>query len=150
MRKSKALTAILRHSDQVLSTPDTDPAYPFLHTVVNYARAKQESEGALARVAELISIETQKPVNEAQIKPRFLSLVKWRDPADWTGLNCSSASFWLVFSARVSWLFYQWKVDNKPESRLIHNRPGPVRCENAWYRSVTSQQCAGPEKGDCG
>jgi hypothetical protein len=69
----------------------------------------------------------------------------WRDPADWTGLNCSSASFWLVFSARVSWLFYQWKVDNKPESRLIHNRPGPVRCENAWYRSVTSQQCAGPE-----
>ena len=28
----------------------------------------------------------------------------WRDPADWTGLNCSSASFWLVFSARVSWL----------------------------------------------
>ncbi len=78
MRKSKALTAILRHSDQVLSTPDTDPAYPFLHTVVNYARAKQESEGALARVAELISIETQKPVNEAQIKPRFLSLVKDR------------------------------------------------------------------------
>ena len=76
--------------------------------------------------------------------------LRWRDPADWTGLNCSSASFWLVFSARVSWLFYQWKVDNKPESRLIHNRPGPVRCENAWYRSVTSQQCAGPEKGDCG
>src|SRR6266481_3054925 len=74
----------------------------------------------------------------------------WRDPADWTGLNCSSASFWLVFSARVSWLFYQWKVDNKPASRLIHNRPGPVRCENAWYRSVTSQQRAGPEKGDCG
>ena len=77
----------------------------------------------------------------------------WPDPSDWTGLNCSSASFGLVFSARVSWLFYQWKVDNKPnkpESRLIHNRPGPVRCENAWYRSVTSQQCAGPEKGDCG
>jgi hypothetical protein len=35
-------------------------------------------------------------------------------------------------------------------TRLIHNRPGPVRCENAWYRSVTSQQWAGPEKGDCG
>jgi len=34
--------------------------------------------------------------------------------------------------------------------RLIHNRPGPVRCENAWDRSVTSQQRTGPEKGDCG
>jgi hypothetical protein len=28
--------------------------------------------------------------------------------------------------------------------------PGPVRCENAWYRSVTSQQRIGPGKGDCG
>jgi hypothetical protein len=24
--------------------------------------------------------------------------------------------------------------------RLIHNRPGPVRCENAWYSSVTSSK----------
>jgi hypothetical protein len=38
----------------------------------------------------------------------------------------------------------------KMAPRLIHNRPGPVRCENAWYRSVTSQQRTGPEKGDCG
>jgi hypothetical protein len=42
------------------------------------------------------------------------------------------------------------KTNNKPAPRLIHNRPGPVRCENAWYRSVTSQQRAGPEKGDRG
>jgi hypothetical protein len=77
--------------------------------------------------------------------PVFLRSYWWPDPFDWTALNCSSASFgWF------SWLFYQLKVDNKPEPRLIHNRPGPVRCENAWYRSVTSQQCAGPEKGDCG
>jgi hypothetical protein len=38
----------------------------------------------------------------------------------------------------------------KMAPRLIHNRPGPVRFENAWDRSVTSQQRAGPEKGDCG
>jgi hypothetical protein len=88
-------------------------------------------------------------LNEGQRGFCFVRQAQWRDPADWTGLNCSSASFWLVFSARVS-CSIQWKVDNKPESRLIHNRPGPVRCENAWYRSVTSQQCAGPEKGDCG
>src|SRR6202023_361566 len=35
-------------------------------------------------------------------------------------------------------------------SRLIHNRPGSVGCENAWDRYATSQQHAGPEKGDCG
>ena len=74
----------------------------------------------------------------------------WPDPFDWTGLNCSSASFLVGLFCCFSWSFYQWKVDNKPASKLIHNRPGPVRCENAWYRSVTSQQCAGPEKGDCG
>jgi hypothetical protein len=39
---------------------------------------------------------------------------------------------------------------NNAVPRLIHNRPGPVGCENAWYRSVTSQQRTGPEKGDCG
>jgi hypothetical protein len=33
--------------------------------------------------------------------------------------------------------------------RLIHNRPGPVGCENARYRYATSQQHAGPEKGEC-
>jgi hypothetical protein len=38
---------------------------------------------------------------------------------------------------------------NKPALRRIHNCPGPVRCENAWYRSVTSQQRNGPDKGDC-
>jgi hypothetical protein len=77
--------------------------------------------------------------------------ITWRrrDPFDWTGLNCSLRLL-VGFFCWVSWLFYQLKVDNKPESRLIHNRPGPVRCENAWYRSVTSQQRAGPEKGDCG
>jgi hypothetical protein len=30
---------------------------------------------------------------------------------------------------------------------LIHKRPGPVGCENAWHRYTTSQQHAGPEKG---
>ena len=43
---------------------------------------------------------------------------------------------------------FDWLL--REASRLIHNRPGPVRCENAWYRSVTSQQRSGPEKGDCG
>ena len=38
----------------------------------------------------------------------------------------------------------------KMAPRLIHNRPGPGGCENAWDRSVTSQQRTGPEKGDCG
>jgi chromosome segregation ATPase len=36
---------------------------------------------------------------------------------------------------------------NKPALRLIHDRPGPVRCENACSRSVTSQQRNGPDKG---
>ena len=45
-----------------------------------------------------------------------------------------------------SWVRGLSKTNNKPAPRLIHNRPGPVRCENAWYRSVTSQQRAGPEK----
>ena len=30
------------------------------------------------------------------------------------------------------------------------NRPGLVGCENAWDRYATSQQPAGPEKGDVG
>jgi hypothetical protein len=29
---------------------------------------------------------------------------------------------------------------NKMVPRLIHNRPGPVCCENAWDRYATSQQ----------
>jgi hypothetical protein len=37
------------------------------------------------------------------------------------------------------------KSSNTKALRLIHNRPGPGRCENAWYRYVTSQQRTGPE-----
>ena len=42
------------------------------------------------------------------------------------------------------------ETTNELAPRLIHNRPGPVGCENAWDRYATSQQHAGPEKGDCG
>src|SRR2546429_6311651 len=74
----------------------------------------------------------------------------WRDPSDWTGLNCSSASFGWFFLLGFLVALSIESGQQTGASRLIHNRPGPVRCENAWYRSVTSQQCAGPEKGDCG
>ena len=57
------------------------------------------------------------------------------------GIACMSSVLIGLWSA--NWLLQM-------ALRLIHNRPGPVRCENAWNRSVTSQQRAGPEKGDCG
>ncbi len=39
------LRDILRRGDDVLgTTPETDLNYLFLHTLVNYARPKQESE----------------------------------------------------------------------------------------------------------
>ena len=41
------LKDILRRGDDVLgTTPETDLNYLFLHTLVNYAKAKQESEGS--------------------------------------------------------------------------------------------------------
>jgi hypothetical protein len=74
------LRDILRRGDEVLATtPETDFDRAFLHTIVNYATAKQESEGALARIREAISIETYKPVNqveERQIRARFVSLLQ--------------------------------------------------------------------------
>jgi len=36
--------------------------------------------------------------------------------------------------------FFVLAIQNEQRNRrpdFIHNRPGPVRCENAWYRSVT-------------
>jgi hypothetical protein len=59
------LRDILRRGDNILgTTPATDPNCMFLHTLVNYARAKQESEGALARIRDAISIEKDKPRNQ--------------------------------------------------------------------------------------
>ena len=67
---------ILRRGDNILgTTPETDPNCMFLHTLVNYARAKQESEGALARIGDAISIEKDKPrdqVDELEIGARFV------------------------------------------------------------------------------
>jgi hypothetical protein len=76
------LKDILRRGDDVLgTTPETDLNYLFLHTLVNYAKAKQESEGALTRLRDLISIETQKPLNQVdvgQIRARFVNLLQTR------------------------------------------------------------------------
>jgi hypothetical protein len=72
------LRDILRRGDNILGTmPATDPNCMFLHTLVNYARAKQESEGALARIRDAISIEKDKPrnqVDELEIGARFVNL----------------------------------------------------------------------------
>jgi hypothetical protein len=74
---SDVLRDILRKGEDVLRrTPETDPDRMFLHTLVNYARAKRESEGAIARIREIISIETHKPlkqVDEEQIRSRFVN-----------------------------------------------------------------------------
>jgi hypothetical protein len=74
------LRDILRRGDEVLATTsETDFNHGFLHTIVNYAKAKQESEGALARIREVISIETHKPLNQVdkgQIRARFVSLLQ--------------------------------------------------------------------------
>jgi hypothetical protein len=79
---SDVLRDILRRGDDVLGrTPETDLNYGFLHTIVNYARAKQESQGALAIIRQVISIETHKPLNqvdEGQIRARFVSLLQRR------------------------------------------------------------------------
>src|SRR5258707_15827115 len=76
------LRDILRRGDDVLgTTPETDLNYLFLHTLVNYARTKQEPEGALTRLREVISIETQKQLNqvdEGQIRARFVNLFQTR------------------------------------------------------------------------
>jgi hypothetical protein len=48
---------------------------------VNCAKAKQESQGALAIIRQVISIETHKPLNqvdEGQIRGRFVSLLQRR------------------------------------------------------------------------
>jgi hypothetical protein len=47
-------------------------------------------------------------------------------------------------------VFFELIGSYKMAPRLIHNRPGPGGCENAWDRSATSQQRNGPEKGHCG
>ena len=76
------LRAILQRSDEVLgTTPETDLNYMFLHTIVNYARAKQESRGGLARIREAISIEISRPsqlIDEAQVRARFVNLLQRR------------------------------------------------------------------------
>jgi hypothetical protein len=54
---------------------------------------------------------------------------------------CGSVFFW------YNWLVTWIRKTNELAPRLIHNRPGPVGCENAWDRYATSQQHAGPEKG---
>jgi hypothetical protein len=88
---SDVLRDILRRGDDVLrTTPEIDLNYGFLHTLVNYARAKQESQGALAIIREVISIETHKPLNqvdEGQIKARFVNLLQKR-----FGINAQRAS----------------------------------------------------------
>jgi len=38
-----------------------------------------------------------------------------------------------------------YDLSTKAELRLIHNRPGPLGCENARYGSTTSQQKSGPD-----
>lgn len=76
------LRDILRRGDHVLGeTLDTDPNFGFLHTIVNYARAKQESEGAMARLRDAISFEKQKPhreVNDGEILAKFVDLLQRR------------------------------------------------------------------------
>ena len=73
---------ILRRGDNILeTTPETDPNCMFLRTLVNYAGAKQESEGALARIRGAISIEKEKPrnqVDEREIRARFVDLLHKR------------------------------------------------------------------------
>jgi hypothetical protein len=57
------------------------PIVCFLRTLVNYPRAKQESEGALARIRDAISIEKEKPrnqVDELEIRARFVDLLHKR------------------------------------------------------------------------
>jgi hypothetical protein len=79
---SNILRDILRSGDDVLGrTPESDFNFAFLHMLVSYARAKQESQGALARLRDAISVETQKPVSqidELQIKARFVNLLQTR------------------------------------------------------------------------
>ena len=76
------LRDILRSGDDVLGkTPESDSNFMFLHTLVNYARAKQESRGAVARLRDAISFETKKPlsqIDELQIKARFVNLLQMR------------------------------------------------------------------------
>jgi hypothetical protein len=76
------LGAILRKGEEVLgTTPNTDLNYMFLHTIVNYALAKQESRGALARIREALSIETGKhdnQIDEGQIRARFVNQLQTR------------------------------------------------------------------------
>jgi hypothetical protein len=76
------LRSILRVGDQVLGdTPDTDPNYAFLHTIVSYARAKHESEGVMARLRDAISFEKEKPksqVNEGEVLARFVNMLQSR------------------------------------------------------------------------
>ena len=79
---SDVLRDILRKGDDVLRrTQEADPNYMLLHTLVNYARAKQESEGAIAILREVVSIEIHKPLNqvdEGQIRARFVDLLQRR------------------------------------------------------------------------
>jgi hypothetical protein len=79
---SDVLRDILRKGNDVLGrTQEAGPNYMLLHTRVNYARAKQESQGALAIIREVLSIETHKPLNQVddgQIKARFVNLLQKR------------------------------------------------------------------------
>ena len=76
------LRSVLQVGDQVLGdTPDTDPNYAFLHTIVSYARAKHESEAVMARLRDAISFEKGKPksqVNEGEVLARFVNMLQSR------------------------------------------------------------------------
>jgi hypothetical protein len=50
-----------------------------------------------------------------------LMLIGWRDPADWTGLNCSSASFLFFFcpSFLVALFNGKWTTNRSPDLSII-------------------------------
>src|SRR5260221_9339860 len=49
----------------------------------------------------------------------------WRDPSEWTGLNCSSASFsWFFLLGFLVVLSIKWATNRRPDLSII----APVQC----------------------
>jgi hypothetical protein len=56
-----------------------DPNFGFLHTLVNYALAKQESQGIMARLQDAVSSEKQKlpsHVSQGEMLTKFVDLLQ--------------------------------------------------------------------------
>ena len=95
----------------------------------------------ILRGGKLIAFLDPSAVLDRQANPRMGMM----PPQGGSNLEKLLKALYVAFHAH-----FQKTVRSKAVPRLIHNRPGPVCCENARHGSVTSQQQTGPDQAIVG